>query len=209
MLSKLVTPKVLQERRGRVGRCRGGCRTQGWRRRRSGEAPPLDGVRLRARRRGGGESDERGVLDVLPEVEQRGKHGLGRALGRVGHGHLQDAAFPVAGTGGTVVDPGVDGPLAGEVDATGGVVPEVGGGGGDHGAEIWADVIPVSVAELDVQERVELYRGDVGGSGRGGAALRGLSSSLASATTPRAKRCASGQSEQQRELCLASLMTSP
>jgi hypothetical protein len=113
---------------------------------------------------------------VLPEVERRGQHGPGRALGRVGHEHLQDATFPVAGTRGTVVDPGVDGPLAGEVNAADGVVPEVGG----------------------------LYSGSVGGSGRGG-----LSSSLASATTPLAQRRAGGRSEQQRELCLASLMTSP
>jgi hypothetical protein len=70
-------------------------------------------------------------------------------------------------------------------------------------------VVPVGVAELDFHERVKLYHGSVGGSGRGGAALHGLSSSLASATTPRAQCRASGRSEQQRELCLASLMTSP
>ena len=150
-----------RERRGRVGRRRGGCRTRGWRRRRSGEAPPLDAC-----------------VSVLPCVEAENptnaapltcsswssdadNTGLG---GRVGHGHLQDAAFPVIGTRGTVVDPGVDGRLAGEVDAAGGVVPEVGGRGGDHGAEIGAHVVPVGVAELD--------RGGVGGSGRRCAALR-------------------------------------
>ena len=81
----------------------------------------------------------------------------------------------------TATGPGLG---TGEVDAAGGVVPEVGGGGRDHGAEIRTDVVPVRVAELDVHECVELYYGGVGGSGRGGAALRGLSSSLASATAP-------------------------
>ena len=87
-----------------------------------------------------------------------------------------------------------------------------------HALHDGIDVLDVLLVEVQQAEGAPGCGAQpAGGSGRGGAALHGLSTSLASTTTPatppskhaRNAARASGRSEQKRELCLASLMTSP